>query len=123
VSASKRSRSEAERYGQPERTLFAEFRAALARGESAPAQRGRDGAWCVNAWVKKGSSSGFRMGVLTDMSAHPTLRFFDKDTYPVAAHHASRTGCASSPGDRASADGAYVARGGLPCRRLRECGS
>src|SRR4029077_13127965 len=72
-----------ERYGQPEHTLFAEFRAALARGEIRAAARGADGAWCVNAWVKQGILLGFRMGVLTDMSAHPSLRFFDKDTYPV----------------------------------------
>src|SRR5438552_3925071 len=72
-----------ERYGEPERTPFAEFRAALARGEIRAAERARDGAWCVNAWVKQGILLGFRMGVLTDMSAHPTLKFFDKDTYPV----------------------------------------
>src|SRR5438445_12764762 len=72
-----------EHYGEPERALFAEFRATLARGEIRAAERGRDGTWCVNAWVKQGILLGFRMGVLTDMSAHPTLRFFDKDTYPV----------------------------------------
>src|SRR5437870_5575231 len=72
-----------ERYGEPERTLFAEFRAALTRGEIRAAGRAPDGAWCVNAWVKQGILLGFRMGVLADMSAHPTLRFFDKDTYPV----------------------------------------
>src|SRR2546427_2689979 len=31
-----------ERYGEPERTLFAEFRAALARGEIRAAERGRE---------------------------------------------------------------------------------
>src|SRR5207248_10269036 len=34
---------------EPERTLFAEFRAALTRGEIRAAGRAPDGAWCVNA--------------------------------------------------------------------------
>src|SRR5207244_3470759 len=58
-----------ERYGEPERTLFAEFRAALTRGEIRAAGRAPDGAWCVNAWVKQGILLGFRMGVLADMAA------------------------------------------------------
>src|SRR5260221_11392749 len=72
-----------ERYGEPERALFAEFRTALTRGEIRAAERGEDGAWRVNAWAKQGILLGFRMGVLTDLSAHPTLRFFANDTYPV----------------------------------------
>ena len=58
-----------ERYGEPERALFAEFRGALARGDIRAAQREQDGAWCVNAWVKQGILMGFRMGVLTDIPA------------------------------------------------------
>src|SRR5256885_6986893 len=55
-----------ERYGEPERTLFAEFRAALTRGEIRAAGRAPDGAWCVNAWVKQGILLGFRMGVRSE---------------------------------------------------------
>jgi len=99
-----------ERYGEPERALFAEFRTALTRGEIRAAERGADGAWCVNAWVKQGILLGFRMGVLTDMSAHPTLRFFDKDTYPVRPTTLA-DGVRIVPGGSSIRDGAYVAPG------------
>src|SRR3989454_10029195 len=99
-----------ERYGQPEHTLFAEFRAALARGEIRAAERGRDGAWCVNAWVKQGILLGFRIGVLIDMSAHPTLTFFDKDTYPVRPTTLAE-GVRIVPGVSSIRDGAYIAPG------------
>src|SRR5205809_875202 len=99
-----------EHYGPPERALFAEFRAALTRGEIRAAARGRDGTWCVNAWVKQGILVGFRMGVLTDMSAHPTLKFFDKDTYPVRPTTLA-DGVRIVPGGSSIRDGAYVAAG------------
>src|SRR5947209_7691474 len=99
-----------ERYGEPERTLFAEFRAALTRGEIRAAGRAPDGAWCVNAWVKQGILLGFRMGVLTDMSSHPALKFFDKDTYPVRpTTRADRVRIV--PGGSSIRDGAYIAPG------------
>src|SRR5881397_2403886 len=99
-----------EHYGQPEHALFAEFRAALTRGEIRAAERAGDGAWCVNAWVKQGILLGFRMGALTDMSAHPTLRFFDKDTYPVRPTTlADRVRVV--PGGSSIRDGAYLAPG------------
>src|SRR5947209_20596705 len=99
-----------EHYGQPEHALFAEFRAALTRGEIRAAERARDGAWCVNAWVKQGILLGFRMGALADMSAHPTLRFFDKDTYPVRPTTLA-DGVRIVPGGSSIRDGAYVAPG------------
>ena len=99
-----------ERYGQPDHALFAEFRAALARGEVRAAERARDGVWRVNAWVKQGILVGFRMGILTDMSAHPTLRYFDKDTYPVRPTTLA-DGVRIVPGGSSIRDGAYVAPG------------
>src|SRR5438046_2132812 len=99
-----------ERYGEPERTLFAEFRAALTRGEIRAAGRAPDGAWCVNAWVKQGILLGFRMGVLADMSAHPTLRFFDKDTYP-ARPTTLGDNVRIVPGGSSIRDGTYIAPG------------
>ncbi len=99
-----------ERYGEAERALFAEFRAALTRGEVRAAERAPGGAWCVNAWVKQGILLGFRMGVLADMSAHPTLRFFDKDTYPVRPTTLA-DGVRIVPGGSSIRDGAYVAPG------------
>src|SRR5881296_3221046 len=99
-----------DRYHEADRALFAEFRAALARGEVRTAERRSDGAWCVNVWVKRGILLGFRMGALADMSAHPSLRFFDKDTYPVRP-----TTLADKirivPGGSSIRDGAYVAPG------------
>src|SRR5213076_485270 len=53
---------------------------------------------------------GFRMGVLADMSAHPTLRFFDKHTYPVRPTTLA-DGVRSVPGGSSIRDGAYVAPG------------
>ena len=101
---------EREAFDDADRALFAEFRSALARGEIRAAERTPDGAWCVNVWVKQGILLGFRMGALADMSAHPSLRFFDKDTYPVRP-----TTLADKirivPGGSSIRDGAYVAPG------------
>jgi 2,3,4,5-tetrahydropyridine-2,6-dicarboxylate N-succinyltransferase len=99
-----------ERYDDADRALFAEFRAALARGEIRAAERRSDGAWCVNAWVKQGILLGFRMGGLVDMSAHTSLRFFDKDTYPVRPTTLAED-VRIVPGGSSIRDGAYVAAG------------
>ena len=99
-----------DRYDARDRALFAEFRAALARGAVRAAERRPDGTWAVNAWVKRGILLGFRMGALADMSAHPTLRFFDKDTYPVRPTTLA-DGIRIVPGGSSIRDGAYVAPG------------
>jgi 2,3,4,5-tetrahydropyridine-2-carboxylate N-succinyltransferase len=99
-----------ERYGDADRALFAEFRSALARGEIRAAERASDGGWCVNEWVKQGILVGFRMGALVDMSAHASLRFFDKDTYPVRPTTLA-DGVRVVPGGSSIRDGAYVAPG------------
>jgi 2,3,4,5-tetrahydropyridine-2,6-dicarboxylate N-succinyltransferase len=93
-----------------ERATFGEFRAALARGEIRAAERGADGSWRVNAWVKQGILLGFRMGSLTDLSADDTFRFFDKDTYPVRPTTlADRVRIV--PGGSSVRDGCYLAPG------------
>ncbi|HYT05707.1 MAG TPA: 2,3,4,5-tetrahydropyridine-2,6-dicarboxylate N-succinyltransferase [Gemmatimonadales bacterium] len=97
-------------YDDADRELFAEFRTALARGAIRAAQRLPDGSWRVNAWVKRGILLGFRMGALTDMSAHASLRFFDKDTYPVRPTTLA-DGVRIVPGGSSIRDGAYVAPG------------
>ena len=99
-----------DRYDDTDRVLFADFRAALTRGEIRAAERRPDGAWCVNAWVKQGILLGFRMGTLVDMSAHASLRFFDKDTYPVRPTTLAE-GVRIVPGGSSIRDGAYVAPG------------
>jgi 2,3,4,5-tetrahydropyridine-2-carboxylate N-succinyltransferase len=97
-------------YTSADREVFDAFKAALNRGEVRAAERDSDGNWHPNAWVKRGILVGFRMGVLEEMSAHQTLRFFDKDTYPVRATSALE-GVRIVPGGSAVRDGAYLARG------------
>jgi len=104
------SAAERDRYDEADRALFAEFRAALTRGDIRAAERRPDGAWCVNAWVKQGILLGFRMGTLVDMSPHPTFPFFDKDTYSVRPT-TLQEGVRIVPGGSSIRDGAYVAAG------------
>jgi 2,3,4,5-tetrahydropyridine-2-carboxylate N-succinyltransferase len=97
-------------YSAADRALFAEFRDALARGTIRAAERVPPATWRVNRWVKQGILLGFRMGALVDMSAHATLRFFDKDTYPVRPTTLSDR-VRIVPGGSSVRDGAYLAPG------------
>src|SRR2546421_12466710 len=91
--------------------LFAEFKAALTRGEMRAAEKNADGQWRTNAWVKQGILLGFRMGQLADMSpADHSLVFFDKDTYPVRATQIEER-VRIVPGGSSVRDGAYLAPG------------
>src|SRR5947208_17047274 len=75
---------EAGEYSDKEFALFAEFKAALNRGEIRAAERDADGKWRTNAWVKRGILLGFRMGAIVEMTAPGApLQFLDKDTYPI----------------------------------------
>jgi 2,3,4,5-tetrahydropyridine-2-carboxylate N-succinyltransferase len=97
-------------FSTAERATFAEFRGQLSRGAVRAAERGADGAWRVNAWVKQAILLGFRMGTLVDMSSDDTFRLFDKDTYPVRPTQlADRVRIV--PGGSTIRDGAYVAAG------------
>ena len=62
-------------FDSADREVFESFKQALNRGEVRAAERDREGRWRVNSWVKSGILAGFRMGALTDMSAHASLRF------------------------------------------------
>jgi 2,3,4,5-tetrahydropyridine-2-carboxylate N-succinyltransferase len=97
-------------YSDGDRRTFAAFRAALSRGEVRAAERGADGRWRANAWVKQGILLGFRMGALADMSTDRTFRFFDKDTYPVRDTTLA-DGVRIVPGGSTVRDGAFVAPG------------
>ncbi|HUL02257.1 MAG TPA: 2,3,4,5-tetrahydropyridine-2,6-dicarboxylate N-succinyltransferase [Gemmatimonadales bacterium] len=93
-----------------ERKTFDEFRGLLAGGEIRAARRDSAGAWHAESWVKQGILLGFRAGVLVDFSVDQTLRFFDKDTYPVRPTTlADRVRIV--PGGSTIRDGAYVAPG------------
>ena len=93
------------------REVFADFKSALNRGEVRAAERSNDGVWRVNAWVKRGILLGFRIGALKNMSpADGSLRFFDKDTFPLrelSVEHKVRI----VPGGSSIRDGAFVAPG------------
>jgi 2,3,4,5-tetrahydropyridine-2-carboxylate N-succinyltransferase len=93
-----------------DRKVFEDFKASLNRGEIRAAWKTDNGEWQVNSWVKRGILLGFRMGVLTDMSAAPSLRFFDKDTYPVRATQMTDN-VRIVPGGSSIRDGAYIAPG------------
>src|SRR5436305_4610393 len=97
-------------YNSTDREVFELFKQALNRGEVRAAERDPSGAWRVNSWVKRGILVGFRMGALADMSAHATLRFFDKDTYPVRPTTVAE-GVRIVPGGSSVRDGAYLAPG------------
>jgi len=93
-----------------DRELFESFKGALNRGEVRAAERAEGGEWRVNPWVKRGILAGFRMGALSEMSAHASLRFFDKDTYPVRATTVADN-VRIVPGGSSVRDGAYLAPG------------
>jgi 2,3,4,5-tetrahydropyridine-2-carboxylate N-succinyltransferase len=97
-------------FNSTDREIFESFKQALNRGEVRAAERDREGRWQVNSWVKRGILVGFRMGALSDMSAHASLRFFDKDTYPVRPTTIME-GVRIVPGGSSVRDGAYLAAG------------
>lgn len=97
-------------FSADDRQVFADFKAALNRGEVRAAERTAEGTWRVNGWVKRGILLGFRMGALVDMSVNESLRFFDKDTYPTRATRIEEN-VRIVPGGSSVRDGSYVAAG------------
>jgi 2,3,4,5-tetrahydropyridine-2-carboxylate N-succinyltransferase len=69
--------------GAADRDLVAQLLHELSSGTVRAAERGDDGTWRANAWVKHGILLAFRLGVVADRSTDETFRFFDKDTLPV----------------------------------------
>lgn len=71
-------------FSDDDRAVYEEFKTALRRGEIRSAEKGDDGVWRANTWVKQGILLGFRMGKMVEMSQETeTLQFFDKDTFPL----------------------------------------
>jgi 2,3,4,5-tetrahydropyridine-2-carboxylate N-succinyltransferase len=95
--------------GPDARAAFADFAAALERGEVRAAEPA-DGGWRVNAWVKQGILLGFRLGQVVETEAAGPLRFFDKDTMP-ARRMTLADGVRIVPGGTAVRTGAYLAPG------------
>jgi 2,3,4,5-tetrahydropyridine-2-carboxylate N-succinyltransferase len=111
-------RTQLERYaagvpaGQESAALeaFHRLKAGLNAGSIRAAERGADGRWRVNAWVKTGILLGFRLGRTVPVTNGGLFPFFDKDTYPVRPM-TSAENVRIVPGGSAIRDGCYVAPG------------
>ena len=89
---------------------FAQLKAALSTGRVRAAEKGADGAWPVNAWVKSGILLGFRLGRIAPVESGPPFAFLDKDTFGLR-RFAPEDGVRVVPGGSAVREGAYLARG------------
>jgi len=98
-------------FGAADREIYEDFKSALRRGEIRSAEKGADGNWRANTWVKQGILLGFRMGKMVEMSQPTeTLQFFDKDTFPLRPMSLA-DGVRIVMGGSAIRDGSYVAPG------------
>lgn len=91
------------------REAFDRFLLALESGEARSAERGDDGVWRANAWVKQGILLGFRLGGIVDFSSG-AFSFFDKETFPARKIQAE-DGVRVVPGGSTIRRGAYVSSG------------
>ena len=113
-----RLRSQIERYaadvppGEEEAALevFQTLKTALNAGSVRAAERGADGRWRVNSWVKTGILLGFRLGRMGPAALGGPFPFYDKDTYPLRAMSPEQN-VRIVPGGSAIRDGCYVAPG------------
>jgi 2,3,4,5-tetrahydropyridine-2-carboxylate N-succinyltransferase len=98
--------------GEEEKALeaFRALKAGLNAGTVRAAERGPDGSWRVNAWVKTGILLGFRLGRLGPAAVGGPFPFYDKDTYPLRALGPTDR-IRIVPGGSAIRDGCYVAPG------------
>ena len=101
---------EGNQFSREDRVVFDELKRALNRGEVRAAERGADGKWIVNSWVKQGLLLGFRMGATIDMSGGESFKFFDKDTYPGRPTKLEDS-IRIVPGGSTIRDGVYIAPG------------
>lgn len=92
------------------RVAFLELKAALNAGTVRAAERGPDGQWRANAWVKAGILLGFRLGRVQPTATGGPFPFYDKDTYPLR-RMVQDDGVRIVPGGSAIRDGCYVAPG------------
>lgn len=91
------------------REAFDAFLMALESGAARSAERGDDGIWRSNAWVKQGILLGFRLGGIKDFSSG-AFSFFDKETFPARQLKAT-DGVRVVPGGSTIRRGAYVSSG------------
>jgi 2,3,4,5-tetrahydropyridine-2-carboxylate N-succinyltransferase len=113
-----RLRSQIERYaadvppGEEAAALeaFQALKNALNAGSVRAAERGPDGSWRANSWVKTGILLGFRLGRIAPAAVGGPFPFYDKDTYPLRAMGSAQN-VRIVPGGSAIRDGCYVAPG------------
>jgi 2,3,4,5-tetrahydropyridine-2-carboxylate N-succinyltransferase len=86
---------------------FQALKAALNTGSVRAAERGTDGRWRANAWVKTGILLGFKLGRVGPAAMGGPFPFYDKDTYPLRALGPS-DGIRVVPGGSAIRDGCYI---------------
>jgi len=92
------------------RVAFLQLKGALNAGTVRAAERGEDGRWRANAWVKAGILLGFRLGRVQPAATGGPFPFYDKDTYPLRPI-TQDDGLRIVPGGSAIRDGCYVAPG------------
>ncbi len=97
-------------YNDSAAVVCANFLEALNCGHIRAAEKGADGAWVVNQWVKHGILVLFRKGRLVDVSLDENFRFFDKDTLPVKPLTIENN-VRVVPGGSTIRTGAFVAHG------------
>jgi 2,3,4,5-tetrahydropyridine-2-carboxylate N-succinyltransferase len=90
--------------------VFQALKTALNDGSVRAAERGPDGRWRVNSWVKSGILLGFRLGRIGPAAVGGPFPFYDKDTYPLRAMSSAQN-VRIVPGGSAIRDGCYVAPG------------
>jgi 2,3,4,5-tetrahydropyridine-2-carboxylate N-succinyltransferase len=89
---------------------FESLKAQLNAGTVRAAERGADGCWRANAWVKTGILLGFRLGQIEPVATGGPFLFYDKHTYPLRPISAE-DGIRIVPGGSSIRDGCYVAPG------------
>jgi 2,3,4,5-tetrahydropyridine-2-carboxylate N-succinyltransferase len=89
---------------------FQALKTALNDGSVRAAERGPDGRWRVNSWVKTGILLGFRLGRIGPAAVGGPFPFYDKDTFPLRAMSSAQN-VRIVPGGSAIRDGCYVAPG------------
>jgi len=87
--------------------VFRQLKAELNAGTVRAAERGMDGVWRANAWVKAGILLGFRLGHIGPAATGGPFPFYDKDTYPLRAIGPDQ-GIRIVPGGSAIRDGCYI---------------
>ncbi|MGH7578882.1 MAG: 2,3,4,5-tetrahydropyridine-2,6-dicarboxylate N-succinyltransferase [Gemmatimonadales bacterium] len=89
---------------------FRALKLELNTGRVRAAERGPDGRWHANEWVKAGILLGFGLGKVGPAAPGSPFPFYDKDTYPLRAL-GPEDGVRVVPGGSAIRDGCYIGRG------------